>query len=140
MPNTSRGGLTQMDDRQRRRYPYRGGRSRMDVYPGLAHSGREYSVRRERTLWDASRVWEALARRVVKRQVDCTGSVSVYNRGRYVGKAYIGTQVYVSLDPTGPTWVIADEQGRQLRTHPADELAAERVRGLTVTCRKSRDL
>jgi hypothetical protein len=128
-----------MDQRQRQRYPYRDGRSRGEVYPTLAHSGRPYSVGGERSQWDVSRVWQELAKRVVKRQVDCTGSVSVYNRGRYVGKRYIGTQVYVSLDPTGPTWVIADEQGRQLRTHAAEELAAERVRSLTVTARKSRD-
>jgi hypothetical protein len=75
---------------------------------------------------------------VVKRQVHCNGSVSVYHRNRYVGKPYIGTRVYVSLGPTGPTWVFADEAGRQLRTHPADELAAERIRSLSVTCRKSK--
>jgi len=126
----------ELDRRQRERYPYRGGRSRWQVYPALAHSGRRYSCRRERSLWDVSRAWEAVARCAVKRQVDCNGSVSVYHRHRYVGKPHVGRQVYVSLDPTGPTWVIADEAGRQLRTHPADELAAERIRGLSVGCRR----
>jgi hypothetical protein len=127
-----------MDRRQRERYPYRDGRSRWDVYPGLAHSGRPYSQRRERSQWDVTRVWQTLAQWVVPRQVDCTGSVSLYHRGRYVGKPYIGTRVYVSLDPTGPTWVIADQSGRQLRTHTADELTAERIRSLSVTCRKGK--
>jgi hypothetical protein len=52
----------EMDQRQRQRYPYRGGRSRMEVYPGLAHSGRKYSGRQERSLWDVSRVWEEVQR------------------------------------------------------------------------------
>jgi transposase len=128
----------QLDRRQRERYPYREGRSRWEQYPSLAHSGQPYRPGQERKQWQVSRVWQALAQRVVQRQVDCIGSVSVYNRNRYVGKLYIGRQVYVSLDPTGPTWVIADADGRQLRTHAADELAAERIRSLTVTRRKGK--
>jgi len=128
----------EMDRRQREDYPYRGDLSRLEVYPTLRHSGRKYSSRREPSQWQASLAWEAVARQVVRRQVDCTGCVSVYNRGRYVGKQYIGTQVYVSLDPTGPTWVIADEAGRELRTHAAEELAAGRIRSLAVATRKGK--
>jgi transposase len=127
-----------LDRRQRERYPYRDGRSRWEVYPTLRHSGRKYRRSSERSQWDVSRVWVAVAQHVVKRQVDCNGSVSVYHRSRYVGKPYIGTAVYVSLDPTGPTWVFADAAGNQLRTHPADELAAERIRSLSVACRKGK--
>ena len=68
----------ELDRRQRERYPYRGGRSRWEVYPTLRHSGRRYSGRRERSLWDVSRCWEAVARQVVRRQVDCTGCASVW--------------------------------------------------------------
>ncbi len=128
----------ELDRRQRERYPYRAGRSRWEVYPTLRHSGRKYRRRQERSQWEASRAWAAVAHQVVKRQVDCTGSVSEYHRGRYVGKPYIGTQVYVSLDPTGPTWVIADEAGCQLRAHAAEELSAERIRSLSVMYRKGR--
>jgi hypothetical protein len=128
----------EMDRRQRAEYPYRGSLSRLEVYPSLRHSGRTYSRRREPAQWQAARVWEVVARQVVRRQVDCNGCVSVYNRGRYVGKPYIGRQLYVSLDPTGPTWVIADEAGRQLRTHAAEELAAERIRSLSVATRKGK--
>jgi hypothetical protein len=127
-----------LDRRQRERYPYRGAMSRWQVYPTLRHSGRPYSRRREPSVWEVSRAWQAVAQQVVQRQVDCNGTVSVYNRNRYVGKPYIGTQVYVSLDPTGPTWVIADAAGNQLRTHPAEELAAERIRSLSVACRKGK--
>jgi len=127
-----------LDRRQRERYPYRDGRSRWDVYPALAHSGRPYQPRRERSLWDVARVLAVLADVVVKRRVDCTGSVSLYHRTRYVGKAHIGQAVYVSLDPSGPTWVIADEAGTEVRTHRADELTAERICGLAVSRPKGR--
>jgi hypothetical protein len=127
-----------LDRRQRERYPYRQGRSRWEVYPALRYSGRPYSRRQEPALGDVAEVHREVARRVVRRQVDTTGSVSVYHRNRYVEKPHVGTQVFVSLDPTGPTWVIADEAGRQLRTHPADELTAEHIRTLTVAGRKGK--
>jgi hypothetical protein len=130
---------TLLDQRQRERYPYRQGRSRSEVYPALRHSGRPYQARRERQHRQARRVYDTLALRVVPRQVDRTGCVSLYSRGRYVGKRYIGQQVYVSLDPTGPTWVMANTSGCQLRPHAAEELAAERIRSLTVTTREARD-
>jgi len=127
-----------LDRRQRERYPYRGAMSRWQVYPTLRHSGRRYSRRREPSVWEESRAWEVVAQHVVQRQVDCNGTVAVYTRNRSVGKPYIGTQVYVPLDPTGQTWVIADAAGCQLRTHPAEELAAERIRSLSVACRKGK--
>jgi transposase len=127
-----------LDCRQRERYPYRDGRSRWEVYPALKHSGRSYRRREERARWQVATVWDFVAQQVVRRRVDCTGSVSLYNRTRYVGKPYIGRPVYVSLDPNGPTWVFADEAGNELRTHPADELTAERICSLSVTGRKGK--
>ena len=63
---------------------------------------------------------------------------SVYHRTRYVGKPYMGTRVYVSLDPSGPTWVFSDTDGNELRTHVADDLTAERIQSLSVLCRKGK--
>lgn len=125
-----------MDQRQRERYPYRAGRSRSEVYPELRQADRRYTRRGERSAWDAAKAWAVVAQQVVPRRVDCTGSVSIYHRTRYVGKPYIGQQVYVSLDPSGPTWVIADAAGNELRTHAAEELSAERICSLRVGCRK----
>jgi transposase len=124
------------DRRQRERYPYRGGRSRWEVYPELVHSGRRYRRRQEPALWELERVLAVVSGVVVPRRVDCTGSVSLYNRTRYVGKPSIGKVVYVSLDPSGPTWVFADEAGTELRTHPAEELTAQRICSLSVGGRK----
>jgi hypothetical protein len=125
-----------LDRRQREQYPYREGQSRSEVYPELTHSARRYRVSQERRQWEVSRVHELVSRWTVPRRVDCNGCVSVYNRGRYVGKRHIGQQVFVSLDPSGPTWVISDQAGTQLRTHPAEELTATRIRNLSVTTRK----
>jgi transposase len=127
-----------IDRRQRECYPYQDRRSRWEVYPQLKHSGRPYSPAWERRHWDLSKVLTSIAAKVVVRHVDCSGSISLYHRTRYVGKPYIGRKVYVSLDPTGPTWVTADEDGRELRTHAADELTAERIRSLSVGCRKGK--
>jgi transposase InsO family protein len=124
------------DHLQRERYPFRDGRSRMQVYPQLRHSGRRYSLRWETQHWDLSKVLAVVSGQVAKRRVDGSGSISLYHRTRYVGKPYIRSEVYVSLDPTGPRWVIADADGRELRTHPADELTATRIRNLSVGCRK----
>jgi transposase len=125
----------EMDCRQRERYPYRGGRSRCEVYPELQHSGRGYTPRWEQRHWDLSRVLEVVSQQVVRRHVDASGSVSLYHRTRYVGKPQIGKYVYVCLDPSGPTWVFADEGGREVRTHPAEELSSERIRNLSVSRR-----
>ena len=42
----------------------------------------------------------------------------------------------VMVDPERVEWVFADADGRQLRTQPAAELSAERIRSLTVTNRR----
>ncbi len=127
-----------LDCRQREQYPYRDGKSRLEVYPTLKHSGRPYRVAQEQSQWKVSIVHQVLSQVVVQRLVDCNGNVSVYNRGRYVGKHHIGQRLCVYLDPSGPTWVIADQEGRQLRTHAADELTAQRIRSLSVTNRKGK--
>jgi transposase len=127
-----------LDQWQRERYPYRDGRSRWEVYPALRHAGRRYQRRQERSRWDVTKVWAVVSQQVVQRRVDCTGSVSLYHHHRYIGKPHIGRVVYVSLDPTGPTWVFADEAGTELRTHAADELTAERICNLTVTGRQGK--
>jgi transposase InsO family protein len=124
-----------MDRRQREQYPYRDGSSRWEVYPELKHSGQAYSLRWEGKHWDLSKALAILSETTVPRHVDASGSVTLYHHTHYVGKPHIGTWVYVSLDPTGPTWVFSDERGNELRTHAAAELTAECIRGLRVSRR-----
>ena len=78
---------------------------------------------------------EHLSGYALVRRVDRSGLVSLYNRGRYVGKIHYGKDVYVMYDPERNEWFFSDAEGRQLRRQPADELSRERVMDLRVTHR-----
>jgi transposase InsO family protein len=70
--------LQEMDVIQREEYPSLQGRSRLAVYPGLKHSGRLYSRRWECQHWRLDLVLAHLSGYAVERQVDNSGTVSVY--------------------------------------------------------------
>jgi hypothetical protein len=128
--------LQAMDVIQREAYPSIDGQSRAAAFPDLKHSGRPYSAAWERQHWDHRRVLEHLAGYAVARRVDKNGDVSLYHRPHYVGCMHRGQHIYVMVDPERVEWVFVDRQGRQLRSQPAEELQAERIRGLTVTNRR----
>ena len=130
--------LKDMDVIQREEYPSLHGRSRLAVYPGLKHSGRADSRQWERQHWRLDLVLEHLAGYAVPRQVDISGSVSVYNKTYYVGKRYTGKMVYVSVDPSRREWLFRDAQGNHVRTQPAEQLCQERIVTLTVSDRRQR--
>ena len=130
--------LQEMDVIQREEYPSLQGRSRLAVYPGLKHSGREYSRRWERRHWRLDLVLEHLAGLAVPRQVDASGSVSIYNKTYYVGGRYTGQTVYVSVDPLRREWLFRDTQGNHVRTQPAQQLCQERIMHLKVSDRRQR--
>jgi hypothetical protein len=130
--------LEEMDDIQRREYPSVGGRSRWEAFPGLAHSGREYTSRWEVAHWSLEAVGAHLASYAVPRRVDKSGTVSVYNRNHYVGKIHQGNVVYIMFDPEALEWIFADEKGQQLRSRPASEISRESIIGLMVTNRRNR--
>jgi hypothetical protein len=119
--------------RQRERYPYRGGRSRLAVCPGLAHSGRAYTLGWEGTNFSLEASLELLSGYVVRRQVDKVGRVSVYSRDYYVGRKLAGQAVFVRYDPQGNRWMFTAEDDRLLQHHPASEISRERIRDLTAT-------
>jgi hypothetical protein len=128
--------LEQMDDIQRREYPSVRGRTRLEAFPGLAHSGRAYTPAWERAHWSLAAVAAHLAGYAVPRRVDKSGTVSVYNRTHYVGKCHAGKTVHVMFDPEALEWIFADEKGQQLRSRPAPEISRESVIGLKVTHRR----
>jgi hypothetical protein len=121
---------------QREVYPSIAGGSRRAAYPGLTHSGRRYSKKWEAEHWDLPRVLEHLAGYVAVRRVDKNGKVSLYHRPHYVGTLHRGKRIYVMVDPQRGEWVFADLAGQQLRSIPAEELTAERIRTLTVAKRR----
>ena len=128
--------LQEMDLIQRETYPSIDGQSRAAAFPGLKHAERRYSQAWERHHWEHRRVLEHLAGYVVPRRVDKNGDVSLYHRPHYVGCMHRGKHIYVMVDPERVEWVFADQRGRQLRSQPAEELQAQRIRGLTVTNRR----
>jgi hypothetical protein len=125
--------LRQMDAIQRAEYPSVAGRSRLEAYPELQHSGRDYSRAWERQQWNLDHVLAHLAGYAVPRKVDKAGTVSLYSHNHYVGYLHVGKQVYVMLDPKRIEWIFADERGRQLRTQPADQISRQRIETLTVS-------
>lgn len=130
------GRLERMDRLYREEYPYHGGRSRLESYPGLVHSGRAYTAETECELWDWDRVASHLTRYIVTRHVNGRGMVSLYNRGHYIGRAHQGKDVQVTFDPVRVEWVFSDSRGTELRHLPAPELRAERILALDVTDRR----
>lgn len=134
-PEELRRHLGEMDEIQRGEYPSIGGRSRLEAYPGLAHSGRAYTPAWEEANWSLEAVATHLASYVGRRRVGASGSISVYNRDRYVGVGYKGKLVHLMFDPVAREWVVADDKGQQLSRQPAPEIDRERVLGMTVTNR-----
>jgi hypothetical protein len=125
--------LQKMDAIQRAVYPSIQGQSRTQAFPSLRHSGRRYSQAWERREWNHQRVLQHLAGYAMPRRVDKNGDVSLYHRPHYVGCMHRGKIVHVMVDPQRTEWLFVDGQGRQLRSQPATELTAERIRSLTVS-------
>jgi hypothetical protein len=128
--------LLEMDLIQREIYPSLKGRSRWEAYPSLKHSGRSYSRAWEHKHWRLGLVLAHLKDYVVARKVDKCGTVSLYNKGYYVGQIHGGKTTYVMLDPLHREWVFSDARGNQLRCQPAKEMCRHRITTLTVTTRR----
>jgi transposase InsO family protein len=135
-PEELQGRLDRMDVIQRAEYPSIGGRSRLEAFPGLKHSGRGYTSAWEESSWNLSMVYEHLSGYAVSRRVDVSGKTSIYNRYYYVGIIHKEKSVFVMLDPEVGEWVFTDERGQQLRRRPTIELSRENILALTVTRRR----
>jgi len=112
------------------------GKSRMQIYPGLAHSGRAYNRSWERANWSVDAVAEELARYSVPRVVDRKGMISLYNRNYYVGRPAAPRPVWVSFDPQRREWIVSDAKGNQVRRLPAPEISRARILRLSVSNRR----
>jgi hypothetical protein len=104
------------------------GQSRLEAFPGLAHSGRAYSAKWEEENWDLSKAEALLEGYAVLRKVSSQGQVKIYNRRVSLGKGNAGRQTRVQYDSGSKTWVIsAAEDSRMLRCVPAPEVTRERI-------------
>lgn len=120
------------DRRQREDYPYAQQQSRWEFYPALAHSGRPYEAATDDRRCDLEAVLSHLAAYVVPRQVDASGTISIWNRTHYVGPRYAGQKIFVHLDPLECQWVFSTLRGEQIRVKPAKELTVTAILALEV--------
>jgi hypothetical protein len=72
---------------------------------------------------------------VVRRKFDPLGKVSIYNRPRSVGRAWIGQVVNVGFDAEDGSWVVTADDGQELRRIEVPEVSREAVIGLRVCYR-----
>ena len=119
--------LDDADLNHRERYRLRTGNTRIELYPELRHSGRPYTPAWEERHWSLLRIEAHLSEYVATRLVSSTGHVTVYDRGRYVGKQFIGQSVKVQYDPDAHDWLIADRNDKEIRHHPAPEITRAEI-------------
>jgi hypothetical protein len=118
---------------QREEYPSIQGQSRQAAYPELRARPRPYEREREAEQWHLARVTAYLAQGKWPRQVSQRGQISAYGQPYEVGRAHGGQTVWLRFDAVAHEWVIEGREGQELRRHPAAQITAERVRGLTVS-------
>lgn len=123
--------LDEADRIHREEYPIQGGRSRLELFPQLEHSGRGYSLSWEKRNWSMAAVQEHLSEYVAVRRVFSSGHVRVYNQSRYLGKQYAGHRVQVQYDPDTQEWLFSDEKGQELRRHVASEINRQQLVKMT---------
>jgi hypothetical protein len=124
--------LNEVDTIQREYMPSIQGKSRMQAYEAVKHSGRAYSQRWEEDNWSIEKAEEALEMRVAKRKVGTQGRISLYYRQVHVGQRLHGAEVQVQYDRGSKMWVISDAAGKAVRTVPAVEVNSGRIMTLTM--------
>jgi len=127
--------LKEMDEIQRQEYPSVAGQSRCEAFPQLVHSGRAYTREWEEAHWSLALVAANLASYAVRRRVDASGAISLYNRRHSVGIIHKRKNVHVMFDPETHEWIVADEDGRQLSRQLATRISREDIMNLTVSLR-----
>src|SRR5262249_53635951 len=97
-----------------------------------------YRAEDEADAWDLGRVLSHLAEYVVVRRADRSGTISLYNRSRYVGTALAGRGGCVTLDPVEVEGVYGGREGGFSRRQKAEALTAERIVGADVSRHRKR--
>ena len=122
------------DEVQRECYPYRGEQSRMQAWPGLAHSGRGYALADERSgHWSWQRALDRLGRVATRRMVDGSGKIGLWGGKAYLGVRLARRQVLVQFDAQARQWLVATETGEHLCRLPLDQLSEEEALALPLT-------
>jgi hypothetical protein len=106
-------------------------KTRWEMFSGLKHSGRPYTLAWEARDWSLSLVKDHLSEYVAVRRVSSSGHVSVYDHGRYVGKQHRGQTVHVQFDPDLHAWLVSDAAGQALRSFEATEINRSEIHKMT---------
>jgi hypothetical protein len=109
---------------QREGYPPAGSASRLEAYPGLAHSGRPFDAAWERAHWSWGAVLAHLAGVPVVRRVDCSGKIGLYHEKMYVGAVNRGKEVVLQFDAGSAEWSVSDRGGVELCRRPLTQFDA----------------
>jgi hypothetical protein len=129
--------IDDMDRIQREVYPVVGTESRQQAFPGLAHSGRSYSLAWEEDHWDFQRVVGHLSGYAVTRRIGPAGHMWIYNRRYYVGIVHAKQSAQVMFDPDQLHWLVADSEGRLLNRLAVKEITEANIRNLEVTLKET---
>jgi transposase InsO family protein len=113
------------------------GLTRRQRHPDLIHSGRAYASSCESAVWDWAEALACLAQRRARRKVSKRGQVSLYDRHHRVGREHAGEVVVVSFDAPGLRWRFELGQA-EVGSSAAEQISAERVRGLGLGSRQGR--
>lgn len=119
--------LDEMDRVQREEYPALAGKTRLEVWPELSHSGRAYSLKWERSDWSLRAALERLGCFVARRRVSRQGKVSLYDRPYHVGVSRADQEVLVQLSPERVEWIVSDRKDAQIRAVPASTLTRKNI-------------
>ena len=113
-----RSRLDAMDTHQREWFP-EPARSRLVLFPKLAHSGRAYAAAEEAAPWARAEMRRRLAEYAVERLINSRGLISVYGRNHHVGKRNAGRSAYVRLDVESGDWLFELTDGPTIGRTPA---------------------
>lgn len=124
--------LNEVDEIQREHMPSIQGKSRMQAYTAVRHSGRPYSRQWEEENWSLEKAEDVLETYRAKRKVGSQGRISLYYRPVYVSERQRGSEVHIQYDRGSKMWVISTAAGAVLRTVPAIEVTREKIMTLTM--------
>jgi hypothetical protein len=139
-PTELQANLDRADRDQREHYPTAAGKSRgsrMELFPNLKHSGKQYDLAWERRTWNFHAAELYLAEFVAVRKVSSSGHIRVYYANHYIGVQFKGQFVQVQYDPDRNQWIVSDTHGREIRRLPAPEINREDL--VKAICPKSRE-
>lgn len=121
---------------QRNRYPAVSGQTRLQAYPGLRTNPRAYTVAQETSLWQMQRVRAYLAQFTFQRKVETSGQVTLFANRYSIGRRYRHQSVDIQFDQVSDHWLFRDDQGRELRRLPSQELTYTQISQLQLGKRR----